>query len=424
MRAKRILALVLGITLVSAACGNGDDGDDNAAPGSTGSPGSPTAPEGDPIVLGVIGSFTGSQSASLGLSDEGAQVWADAVNDAGGVNGHPVELIIKDDALDPAKALQAAKELVEEENVMAIIANNSLVDAAWAEYVDSKGVPVIGGNPTQTTFFTDANFYPTGTNVVALIFAQFVRMKEAGLSKMGLLYCAEAPLCAQLTGLAQAAAALVGDVTLAANASVSATQPSYNAECVAMKNAGVDALFVAHGAAQVVTITEGCAKVGFDPTDVNQATIVSSQWLSTASLQSALLTSPNVAHTDGSAPGIKEFLDAVEQYNPDMIDSPQFTQNVLWSWLSGKMFEKVATAADLGPTSTPADVKTGLHMIENETLGGAIPPITYTEGKPTQVNCWFDVDLEAGDLKTVDTEPVCPTPEQLEGLKGLLGGGS
>ena len=43
------------------------------------------------------------------------------INDAGGINGRPIEVIIEDDATDEAKAVAAASRLIEQENVVAII---------------------------------------------------------------------------------------------------------------------------------------------------------------------------------------------------------------------------------------------------------------------------------------------------------------
>lgn len=413
MKSKRLIALALGVALLTAACGSSDgDGGTKSA-----------TPPGDPIVLGVIGSFTGPQAASVGKADEASKVWADSVNDAGGINGHPVKLFVEDDGGDPAKSLQAAKSLVEKDKVIAIVGNNSLVSSSWAKYVADKGVPVIGGNPTESVFSSDADFYPIGTNVITLIFGQFVRMKEAGLSKMGLMYCAESPTCAGLEGLAKAMASVVGGVEVVASAKVSATQPSYNAECLAMKNADADALFVAHNAASVVAITAGCAKVGYDPVDVSQSTTVSNQWLTQPQLDGALLTGPNPPQLDSSVPGIKAFVDALDKYEPGLSKSPQNTPNLLWAWLSGKLFEKVAEAAKISPTSTSADVKAGLYTIKDETLDGASPPLTFVKDKPTFVECWFKVDLKGGKVKSQSTEPQCLDADQLSQVQKILAGG-
>lgn len=411
MKRNRILALTLGIVLLTSACGSGNDSEAQAK-----------KPPGDPIILGVIGSFSGGMSGSIGRAADGSTIWATSVNDAGGINGHPVEMRIKDDAGDPAKALQAVKELIEQDHVMAIVSNQSLVSGSWAEYASSKGVPVIGGTPIEPLFSSDPNFYPIGTGVVPLIFGQLVRMKAEGLSKMGLLYCAEAPVCAQLDGLAKALAGVVGGVQVVAATKVSATQPSYNAECLSMQAAGADALFVASVAPAVIAVTAGCAKVGYDPVDVNQATTVSDGWFTTPSLDGALLAGPMPPMTDASVPGIEEFTDAVEKWQPDLLKSPQFTPNVLYAWLSGKMFEKVAKLANLSPTSTSADVKNGLDMVKDETLDGAAPPLTYVKDRPTLVSCWFNINVEGGELVSQGAKPDCLTPEQLSGVQAILGG--
>ena len=43
------------------------------------------------------------------------------INDAGGINGRPIEVIIEDDATDEAKAVAAASKLIEQDKVVAII---------------------------------------------------------------------------------------------------------------------------------------------------------------------------------------------------------------------------------------------------------------------------------------------------------------
>jgi branched-chain amino acid transport system substrate-binding protein len=415
MKKRTLAALVTPSALALAGCG----GDDKAG-------GTPSGPEltGDPIVIGAVGGYSGNQAGSQGLVDDASQVWADYTNANGGINGHPVKLIIKDDANDPAKALQAVKELVEEDHVIAIVGHSSLVSSTWIDYATKKNIPIIGGPPVESTSFTSPIVFPTGTNVPAMIVGQFVRMKEAGLSKMGVLYCAESPVCASLVPLAQASAALVSpDISIAYSAKISATQPSYSAECLAAKDAGVDAMFAGVQAPAVIALAEACNQVGFNPVDVTQLTVFSEASFASQPLDGSLLVSPTVNYLDESNPTAKAYLDAVDEFNPDMRKSAQFTVNTFWSWLGGEMFKKIAENADLGPDSTSADVFKGAYQIKDETLDGALAPTTYVEGKPTFVSCWFDVDLIDGGLKSMKAEPSCLTDEQLTGLNTILSGG-
>jgi branched-chain amino acid transport system substrate-binding protein len=73
-----------------------------------------------PIKVGFVGCLTGRLS-DLGLAGRNAVMLAvDEVNQAGGIQGRPVELLIKDDKHDQNVALQMDAELIDEE-VVAII---------------------------------------------------------------------------------------------------------------------------------------------------------------------------------------------------------------------------------------------------------------------------------------------------------------
>jgi branched-chain amino acid transport system substrate-binding protein len=73
-----------------------------------------------PIKIGLVTGLTG-RHYDLGLSSRnGVELAAKAVNAAGGVNGRPIELVVKDDGQDPETARRAVEELVRSD-VVAII---------------------------------------------------------------------------------------------------------------------------------------------------------------------------------------------------------------------------------------------------------------------------------------------------------------
>ncbi|MEI6499582.1 MAG: ABC transporter substrate-binding protein [Armatimonadota bacterium] len=78
-------------------------------------------PTGEPIVIGAIFSVTGP-GAPLGEPEKAsAQMVEKKVNDAGGINGRPLKLVIEDDATEESKAVLAAKKLIEQDKAVAII---------------------------------------------------------------------------------------------------------------------------------------------------------------------------------------------------------------------------------------------------------------------------------------------------------------
>ncbi|WP_426990882.1 ABC transporter substrate-binding protein [Cupriavidus sp. 30B13] len=65
----------------------------------------------DPLKIGFISSLTGAQAPIGQPMLLGAQIAVDQVNQAGGVNGRKLELVIRDDKAKPADATVAAREL-------------------------------------------------------------------------------------------------------------------------------------------------------------------------------------------------------------------------------------------------------------------------------------------------------------------------
>ncbi len=72
--------------------------------------------------IGVIVAQTGNYTG-LGLQSlEGMQVIVDEINDGGGINGIPVELVVSDDKSEATEAALAAKKLIEVDKVHVLVA--------------------------------------------------------------------------------------------------------------------------------------------------------------------------------------------------------------------------------------------------------------------------------------------------------------
>jgi branched-chain amino acid transport system substrate-binding protein len=79
------------------------------------------ADETKPIKIGAIFSVTGPASFLGAPESKTAQMLVDKINAQGGVLGQKLELIIKDSSGSPEKAVSFAKQLIEEDKVLAII---------------------------------------------------------------------------------------------------------------------------------------------------------------------------------------------------------------------------------------------------------------------------------------------------------------
>lgn len=418
-----LIAACMAAAISLAACGSGTRTQTAKSAGtatSAQSDSTASSPVGSPIVVGTICSCSGPQASLLADVGKSANTWADAVNATGGINGHPVRMIVKDDGQNPATGLQDAKELVQTDHVMAIVGEVSLVDQAWAGYVATQGVPVVGGVTPEAPFLTNPDFFPSGAQLVMLIDGTWALAKRSGKHTIGTLYCAESPICAQIVPLGKGLAALNG--LKFASESISATAPSYAAPCLSIKSAGADALYVADNATIVSRVAAGCAQQGYNPTEVNTISSGTNAWLADPQMNGALLAGTNANPYDASTPAVQQFQAALSKYAPGVLHTAQFSNDDIYPWTGGRLFQAAAAAAHLGPNSTPADVKKGLYALHNETLDGLAPPLNFTPSKPAFIPCYYTIAIKNHQFTSLnDDRPTCLTAAQAKVLAQSLG---
>lgn len=134
-RGRRLVAVV-GIAglLVTVACS--DDETTSSATDGGNTPDAASGPicglnngeeaTGEPIVLGGIQGTDQVNDFSSGT--DGAAAYFACVNANGGINGRPIEYIVENDEWDPEVAAQVATKLVNDDQVLAMVANSSFVE--------------------------------------------------------------------------------------------------------------------------------------------------------------------------------------------------------------------------------------------------------------------------------------------------------
>ncbi len=94
----------------------------------------------DTITLGAYGPITGP-AAYIGLAGrDGMNLAIKEINAAGGINGRKIAVVFEDDAHSPTRALAAAKKLVEQDKVFAIMSvAGSNATVGTIDYLRDKG---------------------------------------------------------------------------------------------------------------------------------------------------------------------------------------------------------------------------------------------------------------------------------------------
>ncbi len=171
------LAAALAVTLV--AC--------SAQPAETPEDGG--AASGEPIKVGAVVSLSGTY-AGLGEPEKAAiEMEVARINEAGGVNGRPIEVLFEDDATDEAKAVAAASKLIDQEGVVALIgATGTGQTMAMRTEVTRAGVPQVSmAGGTVITSPADPLVWATPwSNTIVAPFT-VDKLKAEGITKVGLI---------------------------------------------------------------------------------------------------------------------------------------------------------------------------------------------------------------------------------------------
>ena len=142
-----------------------------------------------PIKVGAIVSLTGPYAA-LGQPEKNTlDMEVKKINDAGGINGHPIDLIVKDDGTDDAKAVAAANELISQDKVVAILGpTGSSATMAIRGNIDRAGIPEISmAAATPITYPVDKLVFATAWPNSIVVPFDFAYMKKQGITKIGVI---------------------------------------------------------------------------------------------------------------------------------------------------------------------------------------------------------------------------------------------
>ena len=122
---RRLFGIVV-LALALAACGKADDSGETAGEGSLKTGPGTTA---DTITLGYLPDLSGVFAPNGKSMMEGANLYWDAKNEAGGICGRQVELAVQDTGYDPQKAVAAYQQLSGDVVGLGLVLGSSITSA-------------------------------------------------------------------------------------------------------------------------------------------------------------------------------------------------------------------------------------------------------------------------------------------------------
>jgi branched-chain amino acid transport system substrate-binding protein len=336
----------------------------------------PSAATKSPIKIGTLGPYSGVLGALCAPAAAALRTWVQWKNAHGGVNGHPIELIVGDDNADPTTGMTLARRMVEQDKIIAIVGDVIILNYDQIQqYMESKGIPMIGSMGTLQSMFLAPNQFTVSSYAGDAINAVMSGWVGEGVKKLGIAYCLEVSIIC--SALAEDMKKTSVGPNIAGTYQVSLVAPSYTSVCLQMKQAGIEGAVMFMDTAGASRLVKDCATQGFKPRWTILGLDATPDYPGIPALSNVVIPGATFPPVDLGVPAIKEYLQGMATYSPGVGYSGMGS----YAWSAGQMFALAGKNFSDNPTS--AELFTSLFKVKNETLGGLIGAVSYVKGKGT-----------------------------------------
>lgn len=376
----------------------------------------PAAPAGcsgseAPMVIGSVGTMSGVVGYLFAPGAKAVSAWAGEINSKGGVNCHKVKHLIGDSGGDPARYQSLVRQFVEREGVMTFVFNpDSFAAQAGADYLEKKGVPVIGGGGGEMFTYDKSMQFPVFAMGVPMQMNQVFQASRVwipeGKTKIGTVSCVEAEYCPIFDKtVAELAPKLGFEVVYQANVTI--TAPDYTANCLEARNSGVQAFITSLDGQTNHRFINSCAKVGFNA-PLSAASIQGMDDFKDNVNMVGSQIGMNVRPWFSAHPAIAEHRAIFKKHIRDAIFGPAAVNG----WTTAKAFESATRRVPANQPVTSKDVLAGLYALNGDDLGGLTYPLRFSPDQPQKkkIVCGWPTVVAAKGKWTAPMEALACAP--------------
>ena len=272
------------------------------------------------IKIGAYNALTGPIPLTGKQMTTGWQAAVAAINEAGGINGRKLELIVEDDGYEPSRSIAAARKLVERDQVLLMTGLGTPTTVVTARYLEQAKVPLLFPMGASSTQLNQAGLkqlfmvHPAYLTQAEIIVGWMI--DNAGVKKPCIIYNLDPAGEDHLTGTKKVAQAK--NLQVAAAEAVERGTADFAAPVLKAKNAGCDMIYTAttlEASARLVTAAD---RMGFKPkfagfTTQADATIIKLL----GPLAEGFYAADMLVRPDSNDPAIKTYLVNLKKFSAD-----------------------------------------------------------------------------------------------------------
>lgn len=323
------------------------------------------------IVFGSFGAQTGILGAVTRPAAAGVRAWAASLNRRGGLNGHPLRIVLGNDGGDPARTQTVVRHMVEDERVVAFLNPFSFTLSAVLPYLESKGVPVIGGtNADENEDKSAIVFQPLLGADDGIAWSFLLNIAAQTTSKrIALIYCREVTQCEHQRRAIKSKLPYAG-LEFVYEAQVSIAQPDYTAEMIGAQRAGAEVILGLVDTASLIRLARSAHRQGYQPVFTGPHNLEADQTLAGGQEVEGFLV-PSRLPPYSTSPLMADYRKAMAEYQP----GEELGGAGSGGFVVGRMLEKLAPV--IGEPVTSQGLIAALYTLRGETLGGLLPGISF-----------------------------------------------
>lgn len=290
------------------------------------------------------------------------------INDQGGINGRPLELVVCDDQQNATGAAKCAQDFADDSSLIATVGDVTAFGADSNPILEGADLAGVGTAILSAGDFASPRIFATNPGALALLGMASFLYDDMGARSIGMALIDD-PAAQALPGLIDAAILGPRNSKLGATATIPVAAADVAPQAAAL--VGSDAHMLALTGDLVLRYIKEARQQG------STAPIVTAESTSSAvvlkgSLSSEELTEVyGISYFDKTSKGYADFAADMEKYEPDT-ELSDLNAN---SWLSVNMFALVAEGLD---DVSRASVLAAMNSLSGYDTAGMTPALDYT----------------------------------------------
>jgi branched-chain amino acid transport system substrate-binding protein len=335
--------------------------------------------EGQPIKIGAIVSQTGP--INFVASAQGTKAYLDLVNAKGGVNGHRIELDLRDDQLDASRGRQQAQQLLAEGVFTFAAWNAPQTEANIVPFLEQNGMPLIGSYGVGDEYHSRWA-YAFQSHHYGFEMGRFLA-QEPAVKHPGVIFISNSAAKVNAAQVrAFTAGVKAGGKTLAPGdvVQVDVTKVSYDDVVTQFRLGGVDGIATLIDQTAYNRLQQAMDRQAYEPVHVADPLFTDPNVLQGPTTEGTLVASDFTA-TDVGGPEVQEYVTAVKRAFGSKAQISYLGQA---GWLDAKIL--VEALRRMGDDLTRAHLLQTMDALPSDIGRGFVKELHFGPGKDHDLN--------------------------------------